>query len=265
MDWKLELVIDPRHGRRSREGVLHRQGRLHRRPRPRGHRRASVRPADAAGVGLLDRARDGHHGVGARVGPGLQLVVSDVEGRPRRARRARGRRQRGPGVRLGLVRLLRRPGRQPLGGTAVASSGLADDIRPGDAALARLSSRFQRTKVRAILRLLYTSGVAVGRRRRVDLLREHVPVLDDLPVLVETEAVHDLAVEPTEDRRAAVGRSAAASRRGRAVRMPKESSTSLGRVDSHSLGVRGPAGGEPPAGSLRSTTRVERRSGSAAA
>lgn len=38
-----------------------------------------------------------------------------------------------------------------------------------------------------------------------------------------------------------------------------------GRVDSHSRGVRGPAGGEPPAGSLRSTTRVERRSGSAAA
>ena len=42
--------------------------------------------------------------------------------------------------------------------------------------------------VRVIQRFLfYTSGAHVAQRRRVDLLREHVPVLDDLPVLVETE------------------------------------------------------------------------------
>ena len=55
----------------------------------------------------------------------VQLVVADIAHRSRRAARARRRGQRGPDVRLGLVRLLRRPGREPLGGAATATEGLS--------------------------------------------------------------------------------------------------------------------------------------------
>ena len=69
----------------------------------------------AIGTGLTDLA------------PGsaqVQLVVADIEHRPGRAG-SRGRRgQRGADVRLGLVRLLRRPGREQVGGAATAAAGL---------------------------------------------------------------------------------------------------------------------------------------------
>ena len=52
---------------------------------------------------------------------GMQMVVPDVEA-ARGARRARGGGQRGTGVRLGLVRVLQRPGRQRLGRAAAARS-----------------------------------------------------------------------------------------------------------------------------------------------
>ena len=54
----------------------------------------------------------------------VQLVVADVAGRPGRAARARARGRRGADLRLGLVRVLRRPGREPLGGATAASEGL---------------------------------------------------------------------------------------------------------------------------------------------
>ena len=64
--------------RRSRQGVLCREGRLQRRSRPHGQRRAPLRPADAAGVRLLDSPGEGgHRGCPGSV-DGLQLVVSDI-------------------------------------------------------------------------------------------------------------------------------------------------------------------------------------------
>ena len=53
---------------------------------------------------------------------GLQLVVDDITPGARRARRARRGGQRGPGVPLGRVRVLRRSRRQPLGGAAASSA-----------------------------------------------------------------------------------------------------------------------------------------------
>jgi catechol 2,3-dioxygenase-like lactoylglutathione lyase family enzyme len=52
---------------------------------------------------------------------GMQMVVPDVEA-ARGARRARDGGQRGTGVRLGHVRVLRRSGRQRLGRAAAAQS-----------------------------------------------------------------------------------------------------------------------------------------------
>ena len=79
-----------------------------------GHRPAAVRAAHAAGIELLDRPRHRYH----RVGPELRAAAARGLGRPRRpcgAGRARGRRERRPGLRLGLVRLLRRSGRPTAG------------------------------------------------------------------------------------------------------------------------------------------------------
>ena len=78
------------------------------------HRPAAVRAAHAAGIELLDRPRHRYH----RVGPWLRAAAARGLGRPRRpcgAGRARGRRERRPGLRLGLVRLLRRSGRATAG------------------------------------------------------------------------------------------------------------------------------------------------------
>ena len=55
----------------------------------------------------------------------VQLVVADIDA-ARAELHSRGRRgQRGADIRLGLVRLLRRPGREPLGGAATAAAGLS--------------------------------------------------------------------------------------------------------------------------------------------
>ncbi len=56
---------------------------------------------------------------------GMQMVVPDVEA-ARGARRARDGGQRGPGVHLGLVRVLQRSGRQRLGRAAAARSRLGN-------------------------------------------------------------------------------------------------------------------------------------------
>lgn len=85
----------------------------------------------ALGTGIID-TRPG-------CAQGLQLVIADVNARAGfpvdihsacGARRAGGRGQRGPGVRVGLVRLLQRSGRQPLGSTAVACSRSAGRTTP---------------------------------------------------------------------------------------------------------------------------------------
>ena len=52
---------DPRHRCRPGQGVLRRQGRIRRRPRPHGERRAALRPAHTARLGVLDRVRQGNH------------------------------------------------------------------------------------------------------------------------------------------------------------------------------------------------------------
>src|SRR6266508_5105705 len=104
----------PRLRRGPGEGLLHREGRVPPGPRPPGHRRAPIRPADASRFGLLHRPGNGarRHAARIRQGP-----PAGGPGHPRSARRAPGTRaggRRGPGVPLGLVRLLQRPGRQRL-------------------------------------------------------------------------------------------------------------------------------------------------------
>jgi len=54
---------------------------------------------------------------------GLQMVVADIEAAHAELR-ARSRRQRRPGLRLGPVRLLHRPGRQQVGTAAAAAPRL---------------------------------------------------------------------------------------------------------------------------------------------
>ena len=80
MDWKLELVQVPVSDvDRAKDFYVEQVG-FNARPRPPGQRRAALRAADAAGVGLLDRAsgRGSARWRPARV-QGLQLVVPDIE------------------------------------------------------------------------------------------------------------------------------------------------------------------------------------------
>src|SRR3954471_15016306 len=97
--------------------------RLQRRPRPPGHRRPALRAAHSAGLGVLDRDR-----AADQDGPGLGRGPSgggrERGRRPRGARRARRRGERSPGVPLGPLRLLQRPGRQRLGRAGADPAGL---------------------------------------------------------------------------------------------------------------------------------------------
>ena len=67
-------------------------------------------PGSACSISIGDGITEAEPGSLA----GLQLVVDDIEA-AREALRARRRGQRGAELPLGRIRLLRRPGRQPLG------------------------------------------------------------------------------------------------------------------------------------------------------
>ena len=115
--------------RRPREGLLLRAGGLQRRSRPPGQRRDPLRPADPAWIRLLDRHRDRAHRHGARVPAGAAGRGRRRRGRAGRAGRERRGGERGAGLPVGPVRVLRRPGRQRLvraaGGRARRASGAA--------------------------------------------------------------------------------------------------------------------------------------------
>ena len=119
MDWKLELVSIPvTDVDRAKAFYVEQAGFV----ADHDHvdlRRASVRPADAARIGVLDHAGDRDHGCATRLGAGAARRRGRGGG-PHRACRSWCGRRRGAGVPVGLVRLLRRPGREPLGGAAAA-------------------------------------------------------------------------------------------------------------------------------------------------
>ena len=129
MEWKLELVTIPVSDvDRAKEFYVERAGFVadHDYVVSDGLRFVQLTPAGSAcsiaiGTGLTDSP------------PGsaqAQIVVADVHA-ARDELLARGRRgRRGADLRLGLVRLLRRPGREPLGGAAAATAGLSDGPAP---------------------------------------------------------------------------------------------------------------------------------------
>ena len=233
MNWRLGSVIDPRYGRRSREGVLHRQGRLRRRPRPRGRRRASVRPADAAGVGLLDRAR-----AGIGVGTGSAQVQLRNDGRGRRRPNSSGAGSTSAGCRtsrLGLVRLLRRPGRR----TAGRSRRLPARDQPTTSAGRRgppgSHRDFDAPRCARSCACSTPTGLPLADVAGSTCCASTYQCSTVLPFLSRRKLSTTLLSNLPKPARA-VGRSAGAGRRGRAVRMPKRSSTSLGRVGQRLLG-----------------------------
>ena len=80
MDYKLELVLDPRLRRGPRQGVLRsRQCGFHARRRPPAERGVPRRPDHAAGLGLLAHVRQGHHDAAPGSYRGTHLVVTDIE------------------------------------------------------------------------------------------------------------------------------------------------------------------------------------------
>src|SRR5215207_510078 len=115
MDWKIELVAILVSDVGLGGSLLHREGRLQPRPRPQGQRRGSLRSADASLFGLFDRPGDRDLAVRAWFRPGYTDGRLEHKRRTRGAGRAGCGGQRDPGVRLGLVRLLQRSGRQQLG------------------------------------------------------------------------------------------------------------------------------------------------------
>ena len=129
MDWKLELVTIPVSDiDRAKAFYVEQAGFVadHDHVVNEGLRFVQLTPPGSAcsiaiGAGLTDSP------------PGSAQVQLVVAGRARGARRAarpRGRGRRGADVRLGLVRLLRRPGRQPLGRAAAAAPLKGSTPRP---------------------------------------------------------------------------------------------------------------------------------------
>ena len=115
MDWKLELVAVPVTDVDRAKAFYVDQVGFHADHDHRGQRAAALRAADAAGLGVLDRP--GHRDLddGAGFGAGSADRRRRRRRRPRRARRPGRGGQRGPGLRLGPVRVLLRSRRQRLG------------------------------------------------------------------------------------------------------------------------------------------------------
>ena len=122
MDWKLELIAIPVSDVDRAKAFYVERGRFQCRPRPCGQRRGPLRPADAARVGVLHCARQGGHRRPAGLGSGNADGRRGHRGSARRACRTWRRGQRDPRPSVGLVRVLRRPRRQPLGSPANPAS-----------------------------------------------------------------------------------------------------------------------------------------------
>ena len=90
-DLRLELIIVPvTDVDRAKAFYVDKAG-FNRRPRPAGQRRAAVRAAHAAGLGMLDRRRRGHHRRRGGFGQGAAARHRRHRGRARRLPRTRAR------------------------------------------------------------------------------------------------------------------------------------------------------------------------------
>ena len=124
MDWKLELVAVPVSDVDRAKAFYADQVGFNARPRPPRQRRPPLRPDDTTRLGLLDRDRERLTDAAPGSVGGLQIVVSDVTA-ARAELEGRGvDGVRGPGVPVGQVRLLQRPGRQRLGAPGAAAAPL---------------------------------------------------------------------------------------------------------------------------------------------